>query len=150
MPVLQRERIMAELWRRLSTVAGVAWTARNPSSPPGVENLPAVQIFEMDDEVVERTRRGGGEYPAYKRLLKVVIEAFISGSSEGAASSELFDFLGKLKTAMYQGGPSLGGLCELTESSGSRMLRPPAGNNVIGVGIELEIAYVENIAALFT
>lgn len=146
--MLQRDKIMSEFWHRISHVEGVSWTARNPSAPPGAENMPAIQIFELSDTVTERTMRGG--YPAYKRVMRVVMEIFIKGTSEGASSSELFAFLEKVKKAMYQGGPSLGGLCEFSEVGSDRMLRPPAGQHIIGIGLEIEIAYVENTATLFS
>ncbi len=144
--MLYREVIMAELWRRLASVTGVAWTARNPSAPPVAANLPAIQIFELEDEVHDYGRRGG--WPQYKRSLTVVVEVFVQGSSEGAASKELFTFLGLVKKALYQGGSSLNGLGEIREISTSRLLRPPAGGNVVGVGLYLQISYVEDTAAL--
>lgn len=145
--MLERERILAELWSRMSEVTGVAYTARNPKAPPNTDDLPAIQFFEFDDEVEEASSRGG--YPSYKRTFDLILEVFIAGSSESSSSKELGAFVQEVKKKLYAGGPTLGKTCSFKESKSTRVLRPPAGENVAGIGIKLEIRYVEDIAALF-
>lgn len=143
----ERENIIAELWNRLAAVQGVQYTARNPKAEPGVDNMPCIQFFEMEDPVAEATQRGG--YPAYKRALRVVVEAFVKSSTEASASKELGDFIILIKKQVYKDGVSLGRLCQITEIETSRVLRPPTGENVIGLGIIFELKYIETIANLF-
>jgi hypothetical protein len=145
--MLKREQIIQTLWQRLSQVSDVAFTARNPKTEPNVDDLPCIQFFEMDDIVEEVSQRGG--YPAYKRLLTVVVDSFVKASEDSEATKLLNAFIGEVKKAVYADGASLGNLCSITESSGSRMLRPPVGENVIGQGILFELRYVENIKDLF-
>ncbi len=52
--MLERERMMQELWRRLASVEGVVYTARNPKAEPGVKNLPAIQFFGSNMASCER------------------------------------------------------------------------------------------------
>ena len=144
----EREVTIAKLWSRMSEVPGVSFTARNPVAPPSIENLPAIQFFELGDGVVRMTRRGG--YPVYVRELTVVVEPFIKASTEAASSKELGEFVQEVKKKIYEGGVTLGGTCsELEEVDCSRILRPPVGEHVTGIGIALKITYIENIAALF-
>lgn len=142
----ERELIIAELWSRLDSVEEMAHTARNPISPPSVSDLPAAQFFELGDLVEQMTMRG--TLPVYKRRLTVVIEVFIRGSLESAAGKELSIFVRKVKQKLYEGGATLGGLCNLAEVESGRILRPPVGENTIGVGIAFEIRYLEDISKL--
>lgn len=145
--MLEREEILEVLWRRMSEVSGVSYTVRNPEAPPGIDDLPAVQIFELGDEVVKVDSRGG--YPAYTRRLSVALEGFIKATKEEAASKEIMAFLLEIKKKLYEGGPTLGKRCLLVEKSASRVLRPPAGEHSVGIGVALEIQYVEDTSKLF-
>lgn len=145
--MLEREKIIAELWRRLAAVNGVRFTARNPKVEPSVDNMPCIQFFELDDEVQESSQRGG--FPAYKRALQVAVESFIKASTDAAATKELGDFIIGIKKALYSDGISLGHLCQISEIRASQILRPPVGENVIGIGIIFELRYVETVSNLF-
>lgn len=147
--MLEREEIMQELWKRMSSVSGVNFTARNPKIEPSVNNLPCIQFFELEDTSEHQQKRGSSTYPAYRRSFRVVIEAFVKGTTEAASSHELSLFMQQLKKKLYEGGISLGGRCELLEIETSRMLRPPSGDNVVGVGLTLQVRYIEDIQRLF-
>lgn len=131
---------------RMASVAGVVYTARNPKAEPGVGNLPAIQFFELEDPVTQISMRG--DYPNYRRKMKVVIEAFIAATTEASSSQELGAFLEQVKKSLYGPGNTFGPESAFHEVETSRMLRPPTGNNTIGIGIVLEIQYVENTATL--
>ena len=146
--MLEREILMQELHNRLSAVEGANFVERNPAEPPGVNDLPAILIFEFPDSMEEGSHRGG--YPIYRRVLKVVIESFINAASEGAATTELSVFIGKVRKAIYTGGNNLSRKAvTLIEVESSRVLRPPVGENVAGLGLVFEITYTENVANLF-
>uniref|UniRef100_A0A6M3MEZ2 Tail protein n=1 Tax=viral metagenome TaxID=1070528 RepID=A0A6M3MEZ2_9ZZZZ len=147
--MLEREAIIEELQARMWTVTGVTKVARNTKAEPSVNDLPYIGIFELPDVVEEVSTRGATKPPDYRRRLSVMIESFIAASSEGASSQELFSFVEELKTKLYAGGPTLGGLCAFKETDLSRVLRPPAGDNTIGIGIALEIVYIEDTTKLF-
>jgi len=142
--MLHRENIIRELWRRMELVEGVQYTARNPKKPPNVGDLPAIQFFEFQDRVLETSQRGG--YPIYKRTLPVIIESFVAGSSEFAATKDELAFLENLYKQLYAGGATLGKRCSFVEKELSRVLRPATGGHVAGLGMTLEIVYVENMA----
>lgn len=144
--MLEREGVIAELWSRLATVTGVTYTARNPKAEPSADNFSAIQFFELQDVVESETKRGG--YPAYRRMLKVAVEGFISASAEGAATKEIGLFAIEIKKKVYAGGVTLGGRCKISESETSRIMRPPTGEHSIGIGIIFEIRYTENIASI--
>jgi len=146
--MLEREAIIQEFWSRLSQVTGVQFTARNPKTEPSVDNLPCIQFWEMDDKVEEIDGRGG--YPAHKRAFDVVAECFIKSSSDAEATKDLNDFIIELKKKVYVDGQSLAGLCRISEVEYSRILRPPVGENVIGIGITFRFRYIETVAKLFT
>jgi hypothetical protein len=141
--MLKRESIAQEFWKRIAGVTDVVYTSRNPKAPPGEDNLPASQFFEFEDKVVEVGKRG--DTLVYKRRWTIVLEMFTKSTAEAASSKELMDFVEDTRLAIYDGGPSLGGLCELHEVDSSRVLRPPAGENIAGIGISFEINYVEEI-----
>lgn len=149
--MLEREFIIQALWERLSNVTGVNRTARNPVNPPSEEDMPCINFFELEDPVQDKTYRGGKKYPAYKRALRVLLEPFVLGSSEPAASKELGAFVQETKKSLYAGGNTLGmkGV-EMTEVGTGQVLRPPKVEKVAGIGITIEIRYVETIAKLFT
>ena len=144
--MLQREKIIRELWRRFTLVDGIQYTARDPRDPPNVKQLPCVQFFELDDTVIKTSKRGASALPSYWRKLTVVAEMFILPQQEGSAGNELMDFVGKVKSQIYIDGDSLGRLCEIKETEASRVLRPPVAAYVIGMGIVFEITYVEDTA----
>lgn len=144
--MIERENIVEELWRRIASVEGVGYTARNPKAPPNVSDMPAIQMFELDDVVEESIKRGGSKWPINKRKLHVVIEMFIDATREESSSKELIDFVGKYKSKLYAGGNTLGGLCEMNELSSAKILRPPVGESVAGIGFAYSIRYLENTA----
>lgn len=146
--MLKRETIIKELWRRMSLVSGVNYTARNPKTPPNVSDFPVIQFFELGDAVEESDRRG--TQVVYRRRLDVVIELFITATAEASATTELMEiYLPRLKAKLYEGGPSLGRLCSIVETGSSRVLRPPVGENAVGIGLQLEIRYIEDVSELF-
>jgi len=146
----QPEELIEELMYRMSTVSGVEYTARNPNKPPEVSNLPCIQVFELTDSVEEASCRGAGAYPSYRRKLNVIIEMFLKASAPGPASQELRAFVVEMKKKLYEGGITLGGTCSgIKELESGRVLRPPIGENAIGIGIALVIEYVETIGDLF-
>jgi hypothetical protein len=148
--VLEREQVIGELWQRLSGVKGVAYTARNPKAEPSVNDMPCIQFFELPEKAEPVQSRGGSSaYPAYKRVLQVAVEVFVKGTSEAACSQELWAFMEEVKKALYVRGNVLIPNSFFIEVEGSRMLRPPTGENIIGVGMALEITYVEDTSKLF-
>lgn len=144
-----RDVVIGALWQAIASVSGVVRTSRNPSRPPKVSDMPAIQMFELDDKVIGRTLRGVGRSPSYKRQLLVAVESFIEAESDESSSAELFAFVNDLKAALYADGQSLGltGV-EFSEKSMSPVLRPPGLEQVAGIGILLEITYVEDISQL--
>jgi len=145
----EREAAVSEFWKRAAATETVVFTARNPKEPPADDNLPAIQFFELEDEVASASRRGG--YPAHIRNLTVVAEMFLKAESEGSANKELYDLAAKFKAKIYEGRVNnLGGACaEISEVSAGRVLRPDVGGPVIGMGIVFRIRYIENVALLF-
>lgn len=125
------------------------YTARNPKDPPGIDKMPCGQFFELDDVVTQESRRGGSQYPMFKRRMVLVLEVFLVGATEASASKELGKFVQDVKKSIYSDGNTLGKRCEIRETSAGRVLRPPVGGAVIGVGLTFEIAYVEDVGKLF-
>lgn len=143
-----RETIIGEFWKRLSSVSGVNRTTRNPAAPPALSDFPIIQFFELDDVITKMSNRGG--YPIYTRKLTVVIEPYTTASEESLASKELGTFVENIKTALYVGGDNLGKKCSLiVETGSSRTFRPPVGENSIGMQIQFEILYIEDISKLY-
>lgn len=148
--MLEREELIEELWRRLASVEGVAYTARNPKAEPNESNMPCVQFFELDDDPKPAQSRGGAvAYPVYKRELKVIVEAFVKGTTEASSSKELGLFVQEVKKALYTNGNVLIPNCFFIEVEGSRILRPPTGGNIIGIGLVLQVSYIEDTSRLF-
>jgi hypothetical protein len=149
--MLEREIIVSTLQERMAAVTGVQSTARNPTNPPNATDLPRINVFEMSDRVESASLRGGTKRPEYKRRMEVILEAFIQADTEEGATQDLGLFVRELKKSLYSDGVKLGLRCvtELGEVETSQILRPPAVERVVGVGITLKIRYVETIDALF-
>lgn len=144
----EREVLIKELWKRVASVSGVVYTARNPGAPPNVSDMPAIQFFELNDTVVDSAKRGA--YIAFKRRLTVVVESFIAGTTEASSTDELAAFIVNVKRAIYSGGMTLGNRqCLIQEVESSRIIRPAAGENLIGMGLVFDIMYTEDINQLF-
>jgi len=147
--MLERELILRELWKRMSQVTGVQYTARNPKAHPSIEDLPAIQFFELNDKVTGSSSRGG--YPIYKRELSLAIEIVVNSANEAASSKELGEFAQETKKKLYEGGTTLGGRnCQIAETDATRVMRPPVGENSAMIGFGLEIVYIEDTNLLFT
>ena len=143
----ERELLIAEFWRRIASVTGVAKTARNPGDNPSSDDFPAIQFFELNDEITGKGRRGG--YPIYSRTLMLTVEAFLTATSEPASSKELGVFVTEIKKKIYAGGNNLNKTCtEITELGCTRVLRPPVGKNSVGIGLIFEVKYIENISTI--
>lgn len=143
-----RETIIGEFWKRLSSVSGVNRTSRNPSAPPALSDFPVIQFFELDDVITKISNRGG--YPIYTRKLTVVIEPYITASEEALSSKELGTFIQNIKNRIYAGGDNLGKKCSLiVETGSSNTIRPPVGENSVGMQIQFEILYIEDISKLY-
>lgn len=143
----ERDLMIEELWSRLTSVPGVKYTARNPSSPPSSSQMPAIQLFEFPDTVEEASQRGS--YPAYKRKISVAVEAFITATSEETATREILAFAKEVKKKVYAGGNNLGRTCSsIVEEEASRILRPAAGENIVGIGIVFQIRYIEDVSKI--
>lgn len=143
-----KEVLIGELWKRLSSVATVNRTARNPAAPPVVGDFPVIQFFELDDTITKISNRGG--YPIYTRKLNLVIEPYITASEEALSSKELGVFIKEIKKKIYEGGDNLAKKCSLIiETGSSRTLRPPVGENSIGAQLQFEILYIEDISRLY-
>lgn len=146
--MIEREILIQELWSRLSSVSGVTSTARNPKKTPSVEDFPCIQFFELNDLVIKESSRGG--YPIYLRNLEVAIDSYMKATSEQSATKELGLFVQEVKKKIYQGGVNLGRKCQIIkEVESSRVLRPPVGENSIGLGLAFNILYTEEIGKLF-
>ena len=144
--MLLREQIVAEIEKRMTTVSGVNFVARNPVKEPGDDDFPVVMIFEMPDSVEEISFRG--QKPSFKRRLQVLIEVFVSGSTVEKGSRELMAFFEEVKRTLYAEPLHLGGLASITEDESGRVVRPSAGGKVIGLGTVFSFRYVEDINAL--
>lgn len=146
--MLEREILIKELWRRLSNVSTVNRTARNPASPPSIGDLPVIQFFELEDIVEGNTSRNG--YPAYKRKLNLVIEAYTTATDEATSSKTLGEFVQLVKKELYRNGNNLNGTCVLiAETGSSRILRPPVADNAVGISLNFDVIYIENISRLY-
>lgn len=145
--MLKWESIAQEIESRMADVVGVKSVARNPKVPPNIDAMPAICIFEMEDDVVDKSLRGG--FPIYKREADVVIEYFDDAVSEETASTATASLLEQIKKKLYRDGARLGGLCsELVETKSGRMLRPDAGNHLAGRSLFFVVTYIEEISLL--
>ena len=149
--MIERELVITELWKRLSGISGVNYTARNPSSPPSAALLPAIQIFELSDRVLKASNRGSTTHPVYTREVTVAVEGFIRATTEEESSKEIATFVKLIKKAVYAGGVTLGGKCQqFVETESSRILRPKTGEKIVGMGLVFTILYIEDVSKNFS
>jgi len=144
--MIERENILQEIWSRICSVDGVVYTARNPKKAPSVNAMPCIQMFELDDVVKDTRKRGAGQWPQNKRILSLVVELFVNATREEATTKELIDFAKCYKSKLYADGVSLGGLCDIRELSSGKVLRPPVGGSVSGIGFAYAVHYIEDVS----
>lgn len=140
---MKREYLIQELWSRLAAVSGVQSTARNPKEPPKEGEFPRINLFDLEEEVDEAQA-----FRSQKLTFSLLTEHFIEATSEHSGSKELMAFTDLVVDAMYQTGLRLakaGHIGVITERRRSRVLRPPTGGPVFGLGIWWEIRYVEDL-----
>jgi len=140
---MKREYLVQELWSRLAAISGVQTTARNPKQPPKEGEFPRINIFDLEESVDEAQA-----FRSQKLSFSLLVEFFVEASSEQAGTKELMAFADSVVGAMYQTGLKLarqGHLGVIVEQKRSRVLRPPVGGPVFGLGIWFEIRYVEDL-----
>ncbi len=142
--MFEREDLIVEFMKRLASVPDVEYTARNPDKVPSKDNMPCIQLFEMED-IVDEPKMRGDIAVAYKRSFEVITEHFVEGTTDEKASKELVAFIKSCKKVIYADGQTLGKRCSLEETGGGRILRPESGSHIAGMGISWKIRYIETI-----
>ena len=100
-------------------------------------------LIEMIDNVQKAQNRGGS--PVYMREIQVVVESFVKGSTDALCTKELMAFVQEVKSKVYGAPRGLGKLAhDIFEVQYSRVLRPPSGDHIVGMGIVFNIVYVED------
>jgi len=130
----------------MSNMSGSSLILRNPDKEPSVEDLAAgyvITIVELDDTVRQEKMRT--LVPVYQRELSIVMEIFVAGSSSTTASRECIAGLEAMKAALYAIPETWRKLGAVFKEVGyGRIMRPPVGNHVAGIGLELKITYTED------
>jgi hypothetical protein len=140
----KREAIVREIEKRMSEV--IANVYRNPDHVPSKDDLPMISIIELNCDVDETDQRGGK--PRYKRTLRLVIEVFITGTSDDLATRELMEKHAEVRRELYADPVALGLNAIVEEAGDSRVFRPESGSHIAGVGTTVLIRYVEDTSQL--
>jgi hypothetical protein len=147
---LVRDNIIKEVQKRLyeiKTTNGfdfdVALVTRNPEEEPSPEQMPMCQVFEFPEVTLQNSTRGGK--PIYTKELQIVVESWYNSDSQGSSTPDILKFLKYKRKQLFKDGVSLGGLAsEMIEMEVSRVMRPPIGNNIVGIGQVLQIKFIED------
>lgn len=139
-----REEIVVEVWKRLKSITGVT-SKRNPESPPRPDDLPAVNLFEMEEK---HDQSMGREYPTSKNAFPLAVEVIIKGTSEAAVSGELTVLVDAVLKALYDAPKFLGKKAELDRTATTRPVTLPGGEHIKGIGIIFTARYSEDLANL--
>ena len=147
---MQRDNVVKEVQKRIYQITtgngydfSVNKVERNPEEQPDPDSMPLVQIFEFPEITLTNSTRGG--MPIQTKELQLVVEFFYKSASQGATTPDIIKFLRYIRKTIFQDGIALGGVAkEIVETEVSRVLRPPLGNRIVGMGEVLAIKYVED------
>lgn len=150
--MMQREIIIRELQGRLNDIlivngylVDVSYVFRNPEKEPSPDVMHCINIFEMEDTTVKVSTRGASIPPIYTKNFRVALEMWFKSASNGKVSTDVSDFLRSTRKSIFQDGVTLGGVASMvTEMETSRIFRPAISNYIGGIGIALEIIYIES------
>jgi len=151
-----RESIIQELQLRMNSITvldgytnTVKYVFRNPEVEPSPETMPCINIFELEDLSVEFAKRSSSSPPIVKKNMRVALESWLQSSSEGNVSKDVSLFLKDIRTALFFDGTTLGDkAANVSESELSRVFRPGISNFIGGIGIILEVIYIEDFSHL--
>lgn len=146
---LKREILVSELFRRIGNTEGMVYTARNPISVPSSDDMPVGNLFEFDLDVLKFSISGASAIPTLEVRMPLVLEVFINAEREETATEEFLQFYSEVLKSIFSDGVSLGNKgCLLGLKQMTRILRPEAGTNVIGMGTVFEMTFIEDLVSL--
>lgn len=148
--MIRRDNILSELHKRMVTVPGVGMVARNPKDHPTADDFDCIHIFEFPEKTASIKTRGN-KLPLLFKEMEVIVECFALASSEPASTKALYAFVKEIKKVIYAGGnATLDGICtSIIEKETSRVLRPPIGAPVAGIGLVFEVTFIDDLETLF-
>lgn len=148
--MIQRDVILSEIHKRMTTVPGIGLVARNPKDHPGADDFDCIHIFEFPEKTTSVKTRGN-KLPLLVKEMEVIIECFALAETEPASTKALYALLKEVKKVLYAGGnATLDGICtSILEKETSRVLRPPVGGAVAGMGLIFEVTFLDDLAVLF-
>lgn len=151
-----KDDVVKEVQRRLNliTVANGypfdnSYVFRNPEDEPSPDLMPCVNIFEMEDSPIHLQTRSASTPPISTQSLRLILEMWYKATSQGAGSVSIMLFLKSVRTALFSDGITLGNVVkQMAEVEVSRVFRPAISNRVFGIGVVLELLYVEDFSNL--
>ena len=143
--MLKREQIILEFWKRVASVSGMTYTARNPVASPNVDDLPIGNIFDFPAKAVKTAGSSRTGIPIIGFDMSVILEVYMAGTTEYSSTNEFFTFYTEVLKAIYVDGASLGDLkCHIMLNEMTRIFRPPIGGNTVGIGTVFTVSYFED------
>lgn len=151
-----KDDAVKEIQRRLNliTIANGhpftnSYVFRNPEDEPSPDLMPCVNIFEMEDAAIHLQARNASSPPISTQNLRLVLEMWYKSTSQGAGSVDIMLFLKSVRTVLFSDGITLGGAVkQMAEVEISRVFRPAISNKVFGIGVVLELVYIEDFSNL--
>lgn len=153
---MTRNDVIFEIQRRLMTIqAGNGYpfsltsVQRNPEEAPSRDKMPLMNVFELPEVTANATSEQGTKAPVYVKKLTVIVEMWVATATEEEASQGINDMLRSARKALFTGGCTLGKMVSLMrEVEVSRVFRPGIGGSTAGLGMVLELTYVEDFSKL--
>ncbi len=126
-----------------------SYVFRNPEDEPSPDLMPCVNIFEMEDSPIHLQTRSASTPPISTQNLRLVLEMWYKSTSQGAGSVDIMLFLKSVRTVLFSDGITLGGTVkQMAEVEVSRVFRPAISNMIFGIGVVLELLYIEDFSNL--
>jgi hypothetical protein len=143
--MVDRDAGIVEILKRLSILQESTADPRvitldiNPEYRIRAKQMPAVLLFELDDHIVERSKRDFAGYPCRRRL-ELVSELWIHNESPKIAKEELVKLYKNVRIVLLvDGGRLLTGVAIREEA----MFGPycPGVPGVLGIGVTFHMVY---------
>lgn len=146
--MMTKEVMLSEIATRIYESMGLLMR-RNPPTPPTVDDMPYIALYEAEDIVKQQAISGNNV--VQQREATIVMEYYYSGITEDTVIEEFHVEFAKIRRSIMtepdgETPASLGGLCHsIAEKGTTKLFRPIPGQPVVGMGIAFLLTYTDKI-----
>jgi hypothetical protein len=153
---LSRDAAIVEILTRLNFIKiingfdfNLRLIQRNPEEEPSGDYMPSISLFEFPDVTRSKNKRGADLPPIYHREMTLILELWYKSLSEGQTTKDITKFLRYVRYVLFHDGVTLNGLVNnIEETETTRVFRPGVGNFIVGIGVVINVGYLEDFSKI--